>query len=236
MPLRSSQIGAFIVQLEKRVDELLAGGQVAAAGEGESYFDQIDAAEQLERFVDSIAEDLVANKGAAVVSVGAHQPEDVQLAALRLNKKLGNVGKTVMVMPSRSAIEGVTTVGLGELSDKIGSDIKTVWILGDNPVYGATGDIELGAALSKLDDVVYMAEFPDETAAASNWILPQAHPLESWGDVRAVNGTYGICQPQILPLLNGKSTIEIMSLLMGKDVDGESLVKAPAAGLGGELS
>lgn len=236
LPLKSSQIGAYIVRLEKRVDELLAGGQVVAAAEGEDHFDEIDAAEQLERFVEAMAEDLVANQGAAVVSVGSHQPEDVQLAALRLNKKLGNVGKTVMLMPSRSAVEGVETVSLSELNDKLGSGIDTVWVLGDNPVYGATGDIDLKASLSDLQDVVYFAEFDDETAAVSNWVVPLAHPLESWGDVLAVDGSYGVCQPQILPLLNGKTSPEILSLLLGKTAEGEQLVKATAAAIGGEMS
>ncbi len=46
----------------------------------------------------SMAEDLVKNKGAAVVSIGSHLPLNVQLAALRLNKKLDGLGKTVRLM------------------------------------------------------------------------------------------------------------------------------------------
>ncbi len=229
LPMRSSQIGAFLVRLEKRVDELLAGGQPGSAAEDEKPWDEVDSEEKLERFLEALADDLVANKQHGVVSVGGHQPRNVHMVAMRINQKLDNFGHTVNVVPSRSAIEGVSTVGLGELSDRLAQgQVDTVWILGDNPVYSAPGDVDLAAALKQLDHVVYMAEFTDETAEASNWIVPLAHPLESWGDVRAVDGTYGICQPQILPLLGGKSAPEILSLLMGRTADGQALVRASA--------
>jgi MoCo/4Fe-4S cofactor protein with predicted Tat translocation signal len=234
LAVRSSQIGAFIARLEKRVDELLAGGSPVAAEEGEVAFDLLkDPAEQLDRFVDAMAEDLASHKGQGVVSVGAHQPVDVQLAALRLNQKLGNVGKSVHLMPSRTAIEGVEPVGLPELASAIkAGGIDTVWILGENPVYAAPGDINLGELLDGVEHTIYAAEFDDETASHCEWRLPLAHPLESWGDVRGVDGSYGICQPQILPLLNGKSMIEIMALLHGRAEDGEALVRATCDGLG----
>ncbi len=229
LALRSSQIGAFLTQLEKRVDELLAGGQPAPAVAGEAAYDKVDAAERLLRFKEAVAEDLVKNKGAAVVAVGPHQPVDVQLAALRLNQKLENFGKTVMLMPSRAAIEGVTPVSVVDLVGKLdGGSIDTVWILGDNPVYTVPGDVALAESLKKAKQSVYLAEFEDETAMASTWSVPTAHVLECWSDVLGLDGSYGIGQPQILPLLGGKAPIEILGLLLGKELTGESIVRATA--------
>jgi MoCo/4Fe-4S cofactor protein with predicted Tat translocation signal len=228
LAVRSSQIGAFLAQLENAVDGLLAGGSPAVPAGDEEPLDMVDSAERVERFVSAMAEDLVKFKEAGVVSVGAHQPLNVQMAALRLNSKLGNIGKTVLLMPSRSAIEGVVPVGLGDLVAKFGSDVDTVWVLGDNPVYTAPADMKLGEALKKLDHVVYFAEFEDETAEVASWVVPTAHQLESWGDVLGVDWSYGICQPQILPLLNGKSAVEIFALLHGKAEAGEALVRATA--------
>ncbi len=229
LAVRSSQMGAFIARLEAAVDALLAGGTAAAAAEGEVPFDKLESSEEkVARFVDAMAEDLVKHQGAGVVSVGGHLPLDVQTTALRLNSKLGNVGKTVQLMPGRTAIEGVAPVGLGGLAGQLGSKIDTVWILGDNPVYTAPGDVDLGSALEKLSHVVYFAEFEDETAAKSSWSVPLAHQLESWGDVLGADGSYGICQPQILPLLNGKETLAILSLLHGKSEAAETIVRATA--------
>ena len=229
LPLRSSQIGALLARLEKRVDELLAGGQPRSAEE--EAFDQVDAESQLERFIEAMADDLVQHQGKGVVSVGAFQPVEVQAAGLRINQKLGNVGETLQFYADRSHIEGADPIDLPALVKKIDDGaVDTVWILGENPVYAAPGDVELGAALGKLDHVVYLAEFEDETAEVSSWIVPLAHPLESWGDVRAVDGTYGICQPQILPLLEvgAKACGEILTLLSGGDETGEAIVRATA--------
>lgn len=229
IPLKSSQIGPLIAELEKRVDALLGGGQATAKSDDEKAFDQIDTEEQIERFLDAIAEDLVANKGTSVVSVGAFQSFEVQMAALRINKKLGNTGKTVKLLPSRTAIEGVEAVSIDGLCDKLSAgEIKNVWVLGNNPVYSAPGALDLAGALEKLSDVVYFADFVDETAAVSSWVLPLSHPLESWGDVLSVDGSYGVCQPQILPLLGGKSAIEMMAMLHGKEMTGEEIVKTAA--------
>ncbi|MCA9181352.1 MAG: molybdopterin oxidoreductase, partial [Planctomycetales bacterium] len=105
----------------------------------------------------------------------------------------------------------------------------SVWILGDNPVYTAPGDVDLAALLGELEHVVYLAEFDDETAAHATWSVPLAHPLESWGDVVTADGTYGVGQPQILPLLGGKSVVEVLSLLLGSEAGGEAIVRATAS-------
>ncbi len=235
LAVRSSQIGAFIARLEQRVDELLAGGSAIAPSKEEAAFDAVDATEQLSRFVEAMAEDLVKHKGEGLVSVGAHQPLDTQLCALRLNQKLGNVGKAIQLRPSRSAIEGVSPINLGDFVSLLAKgSIDTVWVVGDNPAYTAPGDVKLAAALDGIKNSIYFAEFKDETAVHCKWQVPLAHPLESWGDVLGADGSYGIGQPQILPLLNGKSPIEILSILHGKGEAGDAIVRATAEALAGK--
>lgn len=231
-PLRSSQIGAFLVQLDKVIDQLL-GGQAANAPAQEDPYDKVEPIQQLTRFVEAMADDLVKNKGAGVVSVGYQQPLEVHLLALRVNQKLGNLGKTVKLIPDRANIDGVKPVGLGELVKKIGNGIETVWILGDNPVYTAPSNLRLRELLDNLEHVVYLAEFEDETAKVSGWSVPIAHPLESWGDVLSVDGSYGVSQPQILPLLNGKSVAEVLAMLNGQTAEASAVVRATAAAISG---
>lgn len=232
LPIRSSQIGAFLVQLEKRVDELLSGSAASEIAEPDKAFDELGAEERLERMLEAMAQDLVLHKGKGVVSVGVQQPASVHLVALRLNQKLGNIGTTVLLMPERSALEGVESMSLANATEAMQSGkIKTAWVLGDNPVYTAPGDVPLGDALESLEHSIYFAEYEDETAVRCAWSVPLAHPLESWGDVLGLDGSYGLSQPQILPLLNGRSTVEILSLLQGKDVAGEALVRAAASQL-----
>ncbi len=226
LAVRSSQIGAFLLRLSKKVDDLLKNFQPTLAAEGEKAFDEVGSEDKISRFVDAMAEDLVKHKGAGVVAVGSHQPLDVQLLALKLNQKLENIGKSVLLMPNRAAIEGVQPASLMDLVGKLDSGaVTSVWVLGDNPVYTAPGDVALGDSLKKVANSVYLAEFEDETAQVCAWSVPLAHQLESWGDVLAVDGSYGISQPQILPLLGGKAMVDILTMLHGEEANADSAEK-----------
>ncbi len=129
-------------------------------------------------------------------------------------------------MPNRAAIEGVQPASLMDLVGKLDSGaVTSVWVLGDNPVYTAPGDVALGDSLKKVANSVYLAEFEDETAQVCAWSVPLAHQLESWGDVLAVDGSYGISQPQILPLLGGKAMVDILTMLHGEEANADSAEK-----------
>ncbi len=80
------RLGAFLLRLSKKVDDLLKNFQPTLAAEGEKAFDEVGSEDKISRFVDAMAEDLVKHKGAGVVAVGSHQPLDVQLLALKLTK------------------------------------------------------------------------------------------------------------------------------------------------------
>ena len=59
----------------------------------------------------------------------------------------------------------------------------------------------------------------DETATLADWHLPLLHPLESWGDARALDGTVTLIQPTIQPLYDGRSPIEILSMMLDPRTD-----------------
>jgi molybdopterin-containing oxidoreductase family iron-sulfur binding subunit len=63
------------------------------------------------------------------------------------------------------------------------------------------------------DQRVHLGLYHDETAEQCHWHVPEAHYLESWGDVRAYDGTIGIIQPLIAPIYNGKTPYEILDTL-----------------------
>ncbi|MGH9658176.1 MAG: 4Fe-4S dicluster domain-containing protein, partial [Bryobacteraceae bacterium] len=48
------------------------------------------------------------------------------------------------------------------------------------------------------------------------WHVPEAHPLETWGDARAYDGTVTIQQPLIAPLYRGKSAHELLAAAAGQ--------------------
>ncbi|MFN9853135.1 MAG: hypothetical protein ACK57P_15065, partial [Planctomycetota bacterium] len=116
---------------------------------------------------------------------------------------LGNIGKAYQLLDIASPLAKVDKVRLDDfVFQAIGAvpgspGFEVAWVLAPNPVFSVAGDIALSDALSGIPQVIYAAETDDETAQFSSWVVPLAHPLEVWGDVRAADGTYGVGQPQI---------------------------------------
>lgn len=102
--------------------------------------------------------------------------------------------------------------------------VGALLIFGANPAYSTAADLEfpklLKAAAKKIPLVVHAGLYRDETAALCEWHIPLAHPLESWGDARSIDGSVVMQQPLIAPLYPAaKSMIELMGLLSVKGVN-----------------
>jgi molybdopterin-containing oxidoreductase family iron-sulfur binding subunit len=94
--------------------------------------------------------------------------------------------------------------------------VDTLVITAWNPVYGAPADLNFGTALSAVPTSVYHSLFQDETAARAGWVLPATHPLESWGDSRARDGSVLFQQPLIAPLFSGVTEAEVLASFLGE--------------------
>ena len=185
--------------------------------------------------LEQAASDLDDNRGRCVVVAGADQPPAVHAAAAMLNQALGNVGTTV----SYTALEKRPTrlQAITELTKRINSgNVKTLVLFDVNPVYDAPADLDFAAALAKVEEVVYVGTHQNETSAheACTWLVPGAHYLESWGDARGYEGTIGIVQPLIYPLVDssqgGRSALEITAMMAGAEkTDGLQIVRETAS-------
>ncbi len=175
-------------------------------------------------WLNAVAQDLNNSKGRCVVIPGEFQPESVHLAAYAINAALGNTGKTVRIL---EGVEPDQTHSLEELTkDLNGGHVETLLILGSNPVYTAPASLQFPEAIRKARLVIRLGQFFDETSLWSHWHIPEAHYLETWSDSRAFDGTVTIQQPLILPLYNGKSAHEIVTILEGKpDLSSHEIVK-----------
>jgi MoCo/4Fe-4S cofactor protein with predicted Tat translocation signal len=163
-----------------------------------------------------IARDLQAHKGACVVIAGDHQPPDVHALAHAMNQALGNAGKTVTYTDPIEGNPSDQPDSLRELvTDMNAGKVDSLFILGGNPVYSSPVDLDFAAALKKVAWRGYLGLYLDETAAQCIWHVPEAHYLESWGDVRAFDGTVSFVQPLISPLYGGKSALEVLATLAG---------------------
>ncbi|TMA28468.1 MAG: 4Fe-4S dicluster domain-containing protein [Deltaproteobacteria bacterium] len=172
------------------------------------------SAEEL-RFADVLARDLQRAGAGAAVLVGARQPPVLHAAMHAINAALGSsvVSQAKPVLHEMDAGPRALRVLAEEMRR---GAVDTLIMTAYNPVYGATSDINFAMALSQVNTSVYRTLYADETAERAGWVLPAAHPLESWGDARAHDGTISFQQPLIAPLYAGVSEAEMLAALFGE--------------------
>ncbi|MEQ8847055.1 TAT-variant-translocated molybdopterin oxidoreductase [Botrimarina sp.] len=215
LPMKAGAIAGFLAQLRDKVKELSSGDH--------EHGEPIETEPTPEEFLEVMADDLVHNQGASVVVVGQGQPPEAHAIAHEINSLLGAVGKTVVYTEEPSPRVGVGTMVelMASMSDR---DVDTLLILDGNPVYDTPGFAE---ALAEVPHTAHLSAFEDETSRLCDWFVPQTHPLEEWGDVIAWDGTVGVCQPMIAPLLDGRSVLEVLALVAGdRSPDAREIVQS----------
>lgn len=163
--------------------------------------------------IESIATDLLAHRGASLVMAGPYQPDEVHAAVRAINHQLGNNGVTVI----DAVTAGVPSPPMTELvSDMHAGRVDTLLVLETNPAYSAPGFTE---AVSRVAHTVHLGRYRDETALLSEWHLPALHPFETWSDLQAGDGTASIVQPVLAPLVDGRSSHDLIDLVLGSVAD-----------------
>ncbi len=178
-------------------------------------------------WIDAVARDLRGHAARSVVIAGESQPPAVHALALAINNTLGNIGTTVIVTEPVESDPVSKTDSLRDLvRDMNAGGVEMLMILGGNPVYNAPADLGFAAALDKVGLRFHHGPYIDETSELCHWHIPEAHPLETWSDARAFDGTVTLIQPLIAPLYEGKSAHEIVAALAGRsDRTGFDLVR-----------
>ena len=103
------------------------------------------------KWVDALARDLTAHRGASLVVAGDEQSPAVHLLAHAMNRALGNHGRTVVFTDPIEAVPVDQGESLGQLvADMQAGKVETLLILGGNPVYTAPADVPFAEALDKV--------------------------------------------------------------------------------------
>lgn len=238
--IRPSQMPALVAELGRRIEKAKAG-PLAKAGmaldavtEQDQAYNEIDPQERLERFLDSAASDLAAAGAQGVVIIGEALGVDSIAAGIDMNAKLGSLGAIQKFTPvATSSLKNQLT--LTQLVDKMrAGNVDEIFIVDSNVAYSSPGNIDFAAALARVEHTIYLGMYDDETAAMCEWSLPLAHPFESWSDCVGREGHYGVCQPQILPLLGGQSPAEVLAVMLGEEeFEAQKLVRRTADSVSG---
>ena len=167
-------------------------------------------------FLQALIADLQANRGASLVVAGDDQPPVIHALAHAINSSLGNIGATVSIT---DPVEVAPTNQLESLrrlvTDMNAGAVKTLIVLGGNPVFDAPVDFRFAEAFKKVPFRAHLSGYYDETSMLAHWHIPETHYLETWGDARGHDGTITIQQPLIAPLYNGRSAHEVLGAMSG---------------------
>jgi MoCo/4Fe-4S cofactor protein with predicted Tat translocation signal len=173
-----------------------------------------DLSPATQKFLDAVANDLQAHRGASLVIAGDAQPPIVHALAHAMNHALGNAGKTVVYTDPVEAEPVDQLASLRDLvADMNAGAVDLLVMLGGNPVYTAPPDLAFGAALGKVPLRAHLSLYDDETSAMCQWQIPETHFLEGWSDGRGFDGTVSIQQPLIAPLYGSKSAHEVLAAM-----------------------
>jgi MoCo/4Fe-4S cofactor protein with predicted Tat translocation signal len=173
-----------------------------------------------DNWLNAVANDLRAKRGASLILAGDTQPPVVHALAHAMNQALGNVGNTLLYTEPVEGNPVDCNASIKELAaDLDAGRVDTLLILGGNPVFTAPADLAFRDRLLAKDDTgkdkvrlrIHLSLHKNETSEVCQWNINEAHYLESWSDARTFDGTAAIIQPLIAPLYNGKTAHEMVA-------------------------
>ncbi|MFM9996126.1 MAG: TAT-variant-translocated molybdopterin oxidoreductase [Phycisphaerales bacterium] len=237
--LAPSRIAALAVEVAKAVLAKVPGADAGLTAAVNAV--GVPSVDGLDRdWINAVADDLTSRdaghaareargRGESVIAAGPTQPAEIHALAAALNRVLGNdeANGTVRYMPASEDEAADSAAGLASLADDLAAGrVTTLVVMGCNPVYDAAPELGFAAAYAKATTVCLSVD-DNETARASTWELNGAHWLEAWGDTTAADGTHAPIQPMIAPIYDGKSDLELLSILLGDEhADGHEIVRS----------
>ena len=150
--------------------------------------------------------------GRTLVLAGASQPGAIHAAAAHLNAKLGAPVDYIAPVDADARPHGAGLAAL--VRDMHRGHVDTLLVLDANPAYAAPPGLRLADAMARVRLSVVASSLPTETSARAGWTAPLSHPLETWHDGRAPDGTVSIAQPLIRPLYDTLTPVELIDLIL----------------------
>jgi molybdopterin-containing oxidoreductase family iron-sulfur binding subunit len=179
---------------------------------------------KLEAGIKKAAADLKAHSGEALVVCGSND-KNVQVIVNAINNAIGANGKTIDWSRPVNYRQGIDSEMNDLVTQMEAGQVGTLMIRGANPVYTYFDAERFKAALKKVRVTVSFNEKMDETTECCEYILPDHHYLESWGDAEAKTGHISFMQPTIYPLFKTRPFQTSLLRWSGNNQDYETYFK-----------
>ena len=187
---KPSELGAVLLALYAKL-----GGAVTAPAITDK---------RLTAGIEAAARELLAAGGNALVVCGSNDV-NAQILVNAINDKIGANGKTINFGTTVNFRKGVDAEFEQLVNDMNAGSVGAIFIHGANPVYTYRDSKKFADGLKKVGVSISFNEREDETTELCNYVLPDHHFLESWGDAEAKAGYLSFIQPTIHPLFKTRS-------------------------------
>lgn len=190
VPLKPSEIGAFIVALYNKI--AVAKGVAKISGP------KLDAKKDKKAAI--IAKEMVAAPGKSLLVSGSNNKGE-QILVNGINEMLGNYGRTLSFERPLLTRQG-DAKNNARLIKEMSSKVVDILIVmdGANPAYNFPDAVAFREAMANVNLRISLSGTPNETSEECHYIAPTHHYLESWGDVEPKGGVYSLLQPTISPI------------------------------------
>ena len=148
-----------------------------------------------------VVDKLKENKGKSIVVCDSNSTNTQQIVNA-INHELNNYNNTININKPDYLKQGNNNELLNLIDEMNKGQIGALIIHGSNPVYTYVNSKEFTSALSNVELKVSTSIYLDETASLMNYVCPDHHNLESWGDANPAHEKYTLMQPTIRPLFN----------------------------------
>ena len=201
------QIETTLTLTGSNADERIQIKPSEQAGLLSSLYSALNGSKPDYRIVDIVSS---LKKAKSSIVVCNSNKKEVQLLVNSINEKLGNYNNTIdMNNPSylRKGNDNEVKQLLSEMNE---GKVQALITYNTNPSYTLSNAKDFNKGLEKVNLKISTALSMDETSSNMDYVCPDSHNLESWGDANPTNGEYTLMQPTINPLFNTRQFQDTM--------------------------
>ena len=142
--------------------------------------------------------------------------KNIQLLVNAINQKLGNYNSTISIAKPSNLKQGNSEKLNALIGDMKNGNVSALITYNVNPSYSLEKANEFNKALQNVNLKISTSLHNDETASLMDYVCPDHHNLESWGDANPKHGVYSLMQPTISPLFSTRQFQESLLVWSGK--------------------
>jgi len=198
--IKPSEQGAAIATLYNEVAALTGGTRINVPQLNEK------AATALRK----VAATLNENQGESLIISNSNNVGE-QILVNAINNMLGNYGETLDFTHASMQRQGLDN-NIRRLIQEMGTGkVGAVFVMnGANPAWDNPSFTAFQEAFASVPLKVSFSGMIDETTSLCDYVVPNHHLLESWGDAEPKRGQYSVIQPTINPIFNTRQQEETL--------------------------